>query len=78
VYENVPITYFVFSGGLATPADFQLQLSVYVQGGSQPIPTPGIDYLVLTPITIQDTTTPIILSEPLDVEVVEPFVGSCP
>jgi hypothetical protein len=76
-YENVPVTYFAF-GPFATPADYQLQLSIYVQGGSQPIPTPGVDLIALEPINIPDTTTPLILGESLDVEFVPPFIGACP
>jgi polyhydroxybutyrate depolymerase len=77
-YENVPITFFVFGGELETPADFKLQFSIYNQGGSQPIPIPGVDHIVVVPITIQDTTTPIILPTALDVIPVPAFVGSCP
>ncbi|MBS95064.1 MAG: hypothetical protein CL799_11535 [Chromatiales bacterium] len=76
-YENVPVTYFSF-GPFVTPADYQLQISIYIQGGSQPIPTPGVDLIALEPINIPDTTTPLILSEPLDVEFVPPFIGTCP
>jgi predicted esterase len=77
VYDNVPITFFVFGPGFV-PGDYQLQISVYNQGGSQPIPTPGIDHTVLVPLTIADTTTPIIVPTAQDVLVVEPFIGACP
>ena len=75
-YQNVPITFTTF-GEVAFPADFQLQFSVYVEGGTRPIPTIGIDHDALVPITVTDTTTPIVLPTPLDVRVVEPFMG-CP
>ncbi len=73
LYENVPITFFVFSGELDLNVSYVLQISIYVEGGSQPIPTPGVDHKVLLPIQFIDRTTPVIIEDTLDVEPVVPW-----
>ena len=73
LYENVPITFFVFSGELDLDVPYVLQISIYVEGGSQPIPTPGVDHKVLLPIEFVDRTTPIVIEETLVVEPVVPW-----
>jgi len=50
------------------PADFTLVLAVYVEGGTFYIPTPGIDHNVIHPVTINDSTSPIVIDEVLQVE----------
>ena len=72
-YPLVPISFFVFSGEFDTSQNYKLQISIYNEGGSQPIPTPGIDHKVLVPITFVDKTTPIILGETLGVTPVVPW-----
>jgi hypothetical protein len=53
------------------PASFILVIAVYVEGGTFYIPTAGIDHNVIYPITINDSTTPIVVPEVLDVVPVE-------
>ena len=72
-YPLVPISFFVFSGDFDTTQNYKLQISIYNEGGSQPIPTPGIDHKVIVPITFVDKTTPVILSETLGVTPVVPW-----
>jgi hypothetical protein len=55
----------------ALPASFVFVLAVYIEGGSFYIPTPGIDHNALYPITINDSTTPIIIDDVLYVVPVE-------
>ncbi|MGI9309848.1 MAG: hypothetical protein ACR2P6_11335, partial [Gammaproteobacteria bacterium] len=53
------------------PANFTMVLAVYVEGGSSPIPTPGIDHNVIYDITINDSTMPIIIDDILFLEPVQ-------
>jgi hypothetical protein len=76
-YENVPI-YELLGTTIEAPADYKLQVSIYNEGGSQPIPTPGIDHMVVVPLRIEDRLLPIVLADPLQVEVVGPIIGACP
>ncbi len=73
LYSLVPITFFVFSGEFDVSKTYKMQFSIYVEGGSKPIPTPGLDHKVLIPINFVDKTTPIILQETLDVTPVVPW-----
>ena len=72
-YNLIPLTFFVFSGDFDTSLTYKMQFSVYVEGGSQPIPTPGVDLKVLIPINFVDKSTPIVLPETLDVAPVVPW-----
>jgi len=74
-YEQIPITFFVFGGTADLSATYKMQFSIYVEGGSQPIPTPGVDHKVIYEITFVDQTTPVIISETLPVLPVEPFTN---
>lgn len=77
-YANVPITFFVFGGDLEFPSDWIMQFSVYVQGGSRPIPTDCVDLVTRVPVTFIDRSTPIVIGEALELMPSEPvFGGSC-
>lgn len=61
-YENVPISFFVFSGGAVPfPSTWTLSISVYVEGGTRPTPTAGLDHQVQIPITFESKTDPVII-----------------
>jgi len=66
-YSLVPITFFVFSGEFDVSKTYKLSIGINVEGGSQPIPTPGIDQGALVPINFVDTTTPVIIEETIDI-----------
>lgn len=72
-YNAVPITFSVFGGELDLTKEYVLQISIYVEGGSRPIPTPGVDHKVLLPIMFVDKNTPVIIDEVLEVTPVAPF-----
>lgn len=72
-YNLVPIQFFVFSGEFDVTRNYKLYIAIYNEGGSKPIPTPGIDHNVLVPITFSDTTTPVVLQEALDVVPATPY-----
>ena len=50
------------------PDSFTLVIAVYVVGGSIPIPTPGIDHNLAYQLTVNDSTTPVIIPEVLLLE----------
>jgi polyhydroxybutyrate depolymerase len=54
------------------PDTFTLLIAVYVVGGSIPIPTPGVDHNVAYQLTVNDSTTPIVIPEVLLLEPVLP------
>jgi len=65
-YENVPISFFVFSGDpVEFPSAWTLQFSVYVDGGTRPTPTPGLDHQVQIPYIFDSKSNPIVIEEPL-------------
>jgi len=73
-YPLIPITFFIFGGGdFDVSQNYKMQFSIYNEGGSQPIPTPGTDHKVIVPIKFIDTTTPVILQDPLEVAPVVPW-----
>ena len=53
------------------PASFVFVLAVYIEGGTFYIPTPGIDHNVIYPITINDSTTPIVVDAVWYIEAVK-------
>ncbi len=54
------------------PNDYSLVLAVYVEGGSFPIPTPGVDHNINYELTVTDSTTPIFIPDTLFLEPVLP------
>jgi polyhydroxybutyrate depolymerase len=73
LYNLVPIKFFVFGGEFDTSRSYKLAFSIYVEGGSRPIPTPGVDHMTLVPITFENTTTPVVIQETQDVVPVLPW-----
>jgi len=73
-YENIPITYFVFSGDPVTfPSSWTLQISVYVEGGTRPTPTAGVDHKILLPITLTGQNDPVVIDGELLLEPADCF-----
>lgn len=72
-YDNVPIRIFEPSPGVPLPGPYTLSISVFVEGGSFPIPATGIDHIALYEVEIQDRFSPIIIDEVLDLIPVESF-----
>ncbi len=70
---TIPITYFAFNE-IPFPSEWALQITIYVEGGSRPIPVEGVDQKVVTPLTVSDRTTPVIIP---DVLVLEPSEDLC-
>ena len=65
-YENVPISFFVFSGDpVEFPSAWTLQFSVYVDGGTRPTPTPGVDHQIQIPFVFDSKSNPIVIEEVL-------------
>ncbi len=61
---EVPVTYFPVPP--AVPSEWALSVTVIVEGGTPTfIPTPGVDYDVLTPVTISNASDDIIVSDVL-------------
>ncbi|MGI9309667.1 MAG: hypothetical protein ACR2P6_10420, partial [Gammaproteobacteria bacterium] len=73
-FTDVPITFFVFSGSIDFPSTWSLQVSIYVEGGSRPIPTPGVDHKVIIPsLEFAGQFVPVTLPGTLEVTPVDPF-----
>ncbi|MEE4185843.1 MAG: hypothetical protein V2J12_08760, partial [Gammaproteobacteria bacterium] len=67
VTYTVPITFFVFSGDpVSFPSDWVLSISVYVEGGTRPTPTPGVDHQVQIPFSFVARTNPAIVDGELE------------
>jgi len=67
VTYTVPITFFVFSGDpVQFPSSWTLSVSVYVEGGTSPTPTPGVDHQAQLPITFDSQSTPVTIAEELN------------
>ena len=47
------------------PKTYALLLAVYVEGGSIPIPTPGVDLSVVYELTINDPEAPVVIEDVL-------------
>jgi hypothetical protein len=65
---TVPITYNFFGAEDQFPSEWALNVFIFVEGGSTPIPTPGVDYDAITPVSLVSRTTPIVVSEVLTPE----------
>jgi len=72
-YENVPIAIFESSPAAPLPGVYTLSISVFVVGGSFPIPATGIDHIALYEVEIQDQLSPIVVEEVLDLIPVQSF-----
>jgi hypothetical protein len=73
---EVPVTYFSFSGQPTFPSEWALSVSVYVEGGSSTvIPTPGVDYDVLVPVSLVARETDLVVPEVLTLTPVAALCG---
>lgn len=60
VTYTVPISFFVFSGpAVPFPSTWTLSINVYVEGGTRPTPTAGLDHQYQGLITFDAQTTPV-------------------
>jgi len=71
---TVPITYVLIPLVYSVPSDWAFSITVYVEGGSKPIPAPGLDHDALVPVTITDKFTPLVIDQPI---VVTPVADLC-
>ncbi len=62
---TVPISYPLIPFIYSTPSDWALSITVYVEGGSRPIPAPGVDHDALVPVTVTDKFDPLVVDEPI-------------
>lgn len=66
-YENVPISFFVFGGGsVPFPSTWTLSISVYVEGGTRPTPTAGVDHQVQFDWTFTGQNDPVVIPGELE------------
>jgi polyhydroxybutyrate depolymerase len=66
VTYQVPIKFFVFSGpAVDFPSTWTLQFSVYVEGGTRPTPTAGVDHQALVLWTFDEENDPAGANEPI-------------
>ncbi len=66
-YE-IPIRYQDFGGAVTFPGTYTVNLVIYVEGGSFPIPAPGVDYTLYVDVDLADKTTPVIIPGVLTLE----------
>jgi hypothetical protein len=60
--NNIPISFFVLYGDPVTfPSTWTLQISIYVEGGTRPTPTAGVDHQVLVPFTFTGKNDPVVV-----------------
>ncbi len=64
---NIPIN---LPAGFNYPAIYVVAFSIYVDGGSYPIPLSGVDHFAWYETVINDATTPIFIPDPL---IVDPY-----
>ncbi len=64
---TIPINLVLIELVYPVPSDWALSITVYVEGGSRPIPAPGVDHDAYIPVTIVGKNTPIIIDEPIEV-----------
>jgi polyhydroxybutyrate depolymerase len=61
-----PITYLDFSGKLVFPADWALNVTIYVEGGSaSTIPTPGVDYAGNILVSLSAKNADVFIDDPI-------------
>lgn len=74
VTYTVPITFFVFSGPpVEFPSTWTLSISVYVEGGTRPTPTAGVDLQYQQLITFDSQFTPVTIPGVIDLQPVRCF-----
>lgn len=65
---QIPVQYLGFEG---FPGSYALDIAIYVEGGSFPIPAAGVDQTVLVDVDLVDATTPIVVPGVLTLEPVQ-------
>jgi len=69
VTYTVPISFFVFSGDpVSFPSTWTLSINVYVEGGTRPTPTAGLDHQYQGLITFDSRTNPVVVPGVLELE----------
>ncbi len=72
---TVPISYPLIPIIYSVPSDWAFSLTIYVEGGSRPIPAPGVDHDALVPVTITDKFAPLVIDDLIAVVPVVPLCG---
>ncbi len=67
---NIAIQLQDLEEGTVFPANYSLEIVIYVEGGGFPIPAAGVDHVALKDISITGRFDPIIIPDILDLEVV--------
>lgn len=65
---QIPVKYLGFNG---FPGSYALDIAIYVEGGSFPIPAAGVDQTVLVDVELVDAGTPIVVPGVLTLEPVQ-------
>lgn len=66
-YE-IPVRFLEFGGAVTFPGTYTINLVVYVEGGSFPIPAQGVDYTVYVDANLLDRSAPIVIPGVLTLE----------
>ncbi len=64
---TVPINMVLIDLVYPSPSDWALSITVYVEGGSSPIPSPGVDHDAYVPVTITGKNIPVVIDTPIEV-----------
>jgi polyhydroxybutyrate depolymerase len=64
---TVPIRWGLIDLLYPSPSDWALSITVYVEGGSWPIPSPGVDHDAYIPVTVLGKNIPLDIGEPIEV-----------
>jgi len=79
VTYTVPISFFVFSGDpVAFPSTWTLSINVYVEGGTRPTPTAGLDHQYQQLITFDAKTSPVVVPGVLELQPAACFFNCAP
>jgi predicted esterase len=65
---QIPIQY---PDNVTFPGEYTLDIAIYVEGGSFPIPASGVDQTALIDVALTDRSTPVVIPTPLILEPVE-------
>lgn len=66
-YE-IPIRYQDFGGAVTFPGTYTLNVVIYVEGGSFPIPAAGVDHTLFVDVDLVDRNTPVVVPGVLTLE----------
>ncbi|MBL8202377.1 MAG: hypothetical protein JNK40_15525 [Chromatiales bacterium] len=65
---QIPIQY---PDNVTFPGEYTLDIAIYVEGGSFPIPASGVDQTALIDVSLTDRSTPVVVPVPLTLEPVQ-------